>query len=104
MHDDRRSSHSRTARGAGSLSEFNSNSWGDLQRVRSRVERPTVVIDARGRTKWMDRGRCRPGPGIAQTVREGAGKTCSRCRASHRDGIGSRRAREGNHDRNIRAA
>jgi hypothetical protein len=48
MHDGRRSSHIGAARGAGILSELNSNSWGYEQRVRSRVERSAVVIDARG--------------------------------------------------------
>ena len=52
----------------------------------------------------MDRGRCGPGPGVAQTIREGPGKTCSRQGANHRYRIGSRRGREGNHNRDIRAA
>ncbi len=90
--------------GAGILPEFNKNSWGYHQRVRSRVERSAVVIDARGRAEWMDRSRCSPGTGVAQSVGVGPGKTCSRRGANHRDGIGSRRAREGNHDRDIRAA
>ena len=104
MHDGRRSGQFGAARGAGSLSEFNSNSWGYQQRVRSRVERSAVVIDARRSGDWMTRGRCRPGPGVAQTIGVGPCKTCFLRRASHRDGIGSRRAREGNNDRDTRAA
>lgn len=52
----------------------------------------------------MDRGGCSPGPGVAQTIGVCPGKTCSRHGANHRDGIGSRRALEGNRNRDIRAA
>ena len=77
------------------------NRWGYQKRIGSRIECPGVVINSRERGNWAERGRCSPGPGVAQTIRESSGKTCSRCRARHSDGIGSRRGREGNRNRDI---